>query len=139
MIPDQFSCLLFQCGFALLITRKPVFHKRVIRLGFSVVHYPGVPKLGGFACKTENGVLLVTRLFHNGKFLSKIPFPAHLLIVDGNRQSLLILFRRADTFRFIVVPPQGCPSGCRSIQQVIRSDARRSTCKMFFDLWEYLS
>ena len=37
----------------------------------------------------------------------------HLSVVNRNRQPPLIVFRRADAFRFVAMPPQRSPNGCR--------------------------
>ena len=62
---------------------------------------------------------------------------AYLLVVDRNPQPLLIVFRCADAFRFVAMSPQRSPSGCRRVQQIIRSDMGGSVCKVGFNFREH--
>jgi len=72
------------------------------------------------------------------KLPAKIVLASHLLIVDGNREFLFIDFWRTNAFCLPLVRPQRCPSCRRSVQQIVRSDARRSVRKVFFNLCEWL-
>jgi hypothetical protein len=57
-------------------------------------------------------------------------------VPNAHCQALLVALGWADWKGFPIMQPQGSPRGCRRVEQIIRSDARRSICEVSFDLWE---